>query len=273
MAGFFFVLGLLGVLWGLQELQRREPRFVVGFFLVLPLLLTPYWARVYHTDLFHWVKIFSVIAGVLWFTALRYTRLGQKRWAYYGVLFILAANILEAVLQDLSGGHLAHDLNATAGILLIVTLFERLDTIQVNTGTRIRDLEWGSMTLLWVIAYTLWNWTFVFLQYPWNAGKHIAVLGAALLVGLQDPKRWLQARAFTLGTYLIFLFSFPTFIEAAADTRAWSTPTTELLAAGITLAVTLLYALGFAFRHLPVTCPIRRRLESLGTSQPRTANE
>ncbi len=258
--GALFVIALLAGLWGLQELQRREPRFVVGFFLVLPILLTPYWARVYHTDLFHWVKIFSVIAGVLWFTALRYTRFGKQRWAYYGVLFILAANILEAVLQDLSGGHLAHYLNATAGVLLIATLFDRLESIRIASESRFRDLEWGSMTLAWVIAYTLWNWTFVFLQYPWNAGKHIAVLGAALLVGLVDPKRWLQARAFTLGTYLILLFSFPAFIEAAADTSAWSTPTSELIAAGVTFVFTLGYTAWFALRFLPVSCPIRKRL-------------
>ncbi len=257
--GALFVIALLVGLWGIQELQRREPRFVVVCFIALPILLTPYWARVYHTDLFHWVKIFSVIAGVLWFTALRYTRLGKQRWAYYGVLFILAANILEAVLQDLSGGHLAHYLNAAAGILLIVTLFGRLETIQVNTQSRIRDLEWGSMTLAWVIGYTIWNWTFVFLQYPWNAGKHIAVLGAALIVGLMDPKRWLQARAFTLGTYLMFLFSFPTFVEAAADTSAWSTSTTELLAAGLSIAFMVVYTAWFALRFLPLSCPIRKR--------------
>lgn len=257
--GILFVIVLLAALWGLQELQRREPRFVVAFFLVLPVLLTPYWARVYQTDLFHWVKIFSVIAGVLWFTALRYTAFDKRRWAYYGVLAILAANILEAVLQDLSGGHAAHYLNATAGILLIATLFDRLETIQVNNESRFRDLEWGSMTLAWVIGYTIWNWTFVFLQYPWNAGKHIAVLGAALIVGLIDPKRWLQARAFTLGTYLIFLFSFPTFVESAADTTAWSTTTTELLAAGLSFGFMLLYTAWFALRFLPLSCPIRKR--------------
>jgi len=259
MAGVVFVMGLLALLWGMQELQRREPRFVAAFFLLLPPLLVPYWARVYQTDLFHWVKLFSVIAGVLWFTALRHTRFGKVRWAYYGVFVILAANILEAVLQDLSGGHLAHYLNATAGILLIVTLLDRLDSIQVNADSRFRDLEWGSMTLAWIIGYTLWNWTFVFLQYPWNAGKHIAVLGAALLVGLQNPRRWLQARAFTLGTYLILLFSFPGFIEAGADTRAWSTPTTELLAASLVLGFMLAYTFWFVLPYLPVSCPIRKR--------------
>jgi len=60
------------------------------------------------------------------------------------------------------GGGMANYFNAIAGILLIATL-DKVDSISV-TKDNYKDVIWNKMTLMWIIGYTIWNWTFVYLN-------------------------------------------------------------------------------------------------------------
>ena len=150
---------------------------------------------------------------------------------------LLALNILEAVAVDLAALRAPQGLNAVAGILLVVTLPREPRVTRMGEAGRFKDLHYQGLSRGWIIGFTLWNWTFLYLNYPMLAGHHIAVLGTALAVGLVDPARWLWARMFTLATDLLLLATFGEFLLPRMDTSDWSDPSLEIAVAGMTLIV------------------------------------
>ncbi len=197
------IIAVTAILLVAQEALRRANRWAVwGVFLVMPLMLTPYWIRVNELGLFSWFKYYTVFFCVCWGTTLRFTSLGNRAWARCTIPLLLAVNISEAVTLDLCGHGRAHTLNAIAGLLLIATLPYGADSTRIDTATRWRDLHYG-VGRSWVIGYTIWNWTFVYLNYPSLTGHHTAVLAAGLVVAMNDPRIWSQTRASTLGFNLL----------------------------------------------------------------------
>ncbi len=194
-----------------EELFHRYARFSLAFFSVASIVLFSCWILLLGVaDWFPWVKVLSIASGIAVLSLLRTTRFGNNtkliQWTTYAFLVI---NILEATVRDTVVGNTANYLNAVAGFLLIVTL-EKLHTVHIDKKNKHRDLYWSGMTLFWIIGYTLWNWTFVYLNFGFQSSMaHIAVLGSALIVVLRDKERWLQARAFTLGMFFILFHSFP----------------------------------------------------------------
>lgn len=183
------------------ELFRRGgkwPALIV--FLALPLILTPQWFAINDFDWFQWVKLFSVLFCVVWGTVLRFTSMESLRWARSTIPLLLAANIVEAAINDCLAGDPAHLLNAAAGLTLIATIPFGATRTWVS-GANCDLLTVTSRT--WIVGYTIWNGTFVYLNYPELAGHHVAVLGATLVVGMFAPHRWTQARAHTLGLHLM----------------------------------------------------------------------
>ena len=205
-----YVLLLFVALVVTQEIFHRFPRFTLALFSIASIVLFPCWILLFGVeDWFAWIKVFSIASGIILLSLFRTTRLGTKtlvRWSTYAFLVV---NILEAVLKDITTGTGANYLNALAGILLIVTL-NKIRTVHIDTSSKHKDLLWGSMTLPWIVGYTIWNWVFVYLNFGFQSSMmHIAVLASALVVVCVDKERWLQARVFTLGTFFIFFHSFP----------------------------------------------------------------
>lgn len=207
MAPLVHLLLVGAALAGLYALARRFPWLAVFTYGGLPVLLTPLWIAANTGGLFKWVKLYSVLLAVLWFLVFRYTHLRTKPWARFLVALFLAGNIAEACLEDLTRMAGPNVLNALAGIGLVVTL-PGWREIRVDGN---RDLVWPSLTPGWISAYTVWNWVFVYLNYPEHAAYHVVVLGVPLLVGAGT---WLQARAFTLGAWMMYLFTFAPFIDS-----------------------------------------------------------
>jgi hypothetical protein len=244
---------LAGLLILVPELFRRADKWTAwGAFFVLPLALAPYWnwlgqAGAYgEAGAFPWVKLVSVQFYACWLTALRFTPLGKSRWASGALFLMLPLNMLEAVLQDAFGGHLAHYLLGLSGILLIFSVPHPMKAIRIDTDGRYRELRYVGMTRTWVAGYTLWNAAFVYLNFPAIAGHELAVLASAFAIGMVDPSRWLQARTFTLATDLLALASFPNLIVPFTDTSHWASPHGENLVAGACLAIVAVYA-GYIF--------------------------
>lgn len=194
-----------------QELFHRYPRFTFALFVVAPVILFSCWLLLVESgDTFAWVKVLSIASGIILLSLFRTTKLGGVprlvQWVTYAFLVV---NIFEAVTKDVASGTSANYLNALAGLLLIATL-EKLYTIHIDHKEGYRDLYWSGMTLAWIIGYTAWNWVFVYLNYGLQSSMmHVAVLGAALVVGFVHHERWLQARVLTLGTFFIIFHSFP----------------------------------------------------------------
>jgi hypothetical protein len=236
------IIALTVLLLFAQEALRRATRWAVwGAFLLLPALLTPYWIQVNELGLFSWFKYYTVFFCVCWGTALRYTSLGSKAWARSTIPLLLAVNILEAVVVDLCGHGAAHSLNAVAGLLLIATMPYGQDSTRIDAANCCHDLLYGT-SKRWVIGYTLWNWTFVLLNYPSLTGHHTAVLAAGLIVAMVHPRRWSQTRASTLGVNLLFTATCFNGMVAWLDTSNWFDEQLAIVAAGVSLAFLTGYA-------------------------------
>lgn len=248
-----YLVLLAAVLWLCQELLRRANKWIAwGIFLVLPLVLIPYWRHLSESGIyagrgmFPWVKLASLQLAVSWLTALRFTRLGQSRGARALMFLLLPINMFEAVTLDLHGGHLAHWLLAGSGLLLIIAVPHPLWAIRVDEHGPWRDLLYVGMTRTWIVGYTLWNAAFVYLNFPEIAGHQLAVLAAPLVVGMRRPALWLQARGFTLGVDLLLMATFPELLFPLLDSASWATPGREdYVALGC-----LFYAAYYAGFHL-----------------------
>jgi hypothetical protein len=236
------IIALTVILLLAQEALRRATRWAVwGAFLLLPVILTPYWMQVNELGLFSWFKFYTVFFCVCWGTALRFTSLGSKAWARCTIPLLLAVNISEAVVLDLCGHGVAHSLNAVAGLLLIATMPYGHDSTRIDAANCCRDLLYGT-SKRWVIGYTLWNWTFVLLNYPSLTGHHTAVLAAGLIVAMFDSRRWSQTRASTLGVNLLFTATCFKGMIAWMDTSNWFDEELAIVAAGLSLVFLTSYA-------------------------------
>lgn len=209
---YMHIIGVLLGLMFLNELFRRYKWAAYLFFGLIPLIMIPIWMDNGIVYWFRWVKLYSVVIACVWFVAIRYTKLGTFKFAVFIAAAFLAVNIFEAVIQDFSLGFLPNTLNAIAGILSIITLSK-----WKNIGpdkSKHKDMVWPAMTMFWIIAYDIWNFTFVYLNFPAHAAFHFMVLLSCTLPILPKRGAWLQARAFTLGIWMMYLFTFGSFVDS-----------------------------------------------------------
>jgi hypothetical protein len=224
---------VLAALVGLNELVRWSKTAAIGIFIVLPVVLTifvwPYTAGAGSSTgtWFHWVKVYSALAGCIGFMLIRYfPRIGQMKYALLFPPAILALNIAEAVIRDfqVSGmdgmvdgvfmvGGSWNVMNGIAGILNLLTICGWAGIY--ITRDRFKDMVWPDMMWFWIIAYDLWNFAYVY-----NCvGDHAFYAGAALLISCTIPAfflrkgAWLQHRAHTLAFWMMFTMAVPTFVS------------------------------------------------------------
>ena len=225
---------VLGALICLNEVGRRWRPAAWGLFIALPIVLTVFvWP---HTagegsstgTWFHWVKVYSALAGVLGFMALRYhPKLAANKWALAFPPAILTLNILEACIRDFQVGAMGANgmvdgvymvsgswnyMNGVAGLLNLVTICGWAGII-ISRGPA-KDMIWPDMLWFWIIAYDLWNFAYVY-----NCvGDHSFYAGAALLISCTIPAffikkgAWLQHRANTLALWMMFTMAVPSFV-------------------------------------------------------------
>ena len=223
-----FIL-LMGGLLFLNEITRRSKWVSILVFCILPVALA---LGVFYGPLgsptgktwFGWVKVVSALAGVYGFMLIRFTKIGEKKFAAYFPLAILSLNIAEAVYREFQvfsiyktmtvdpGGVLVlggvwNILNAVAGILTIVTLTGFVG-IRVSKD-KSKDMIWPDMTWMYIIGYTLWNFAYVYnciSNRSMYAGFGILLMA---IVAEYAFKRgaWLQHRAQILSLYAMFSLS------------------------------------------------------------------
>lgn len=213
----------------LNEATRRSLKISIFAFGVLPVLLA---LGVYLDVLgsptgntwFGWVKVVSALIGVYGFLLIRFTSIGNKKFALLFPGAILAINIAEAVYREfevyftyqtltvdpggiLIQGGIWNIFNGIAGILCILTL-TGFAGIKVSKDAS-RDMIWPDMTWLYIIGYTIWNFAYVYNCISTRSlYAGFGILTAALL-GEWMFKRgaWLQHRAQILSLYAMFSLS------------------------------------------------------------------
>jgi hypothetical protein len=226
---FIAFLVLMGGLLLLNEVTRRSKVISLLIFCVLPVALA---IGIYLGILgsptgktwFAWVKVVSALAGVYGFLLIRFTKLGEKKFAAFFPLAILSLNIAEAVYRELevystfkslttdAAGVLIQGgpwniLNAIAGILTIVTL-TGFGGIRVSKD-RSQDMIWPDMTWMYIVGYTLWNFAYVYnciSNRSMYAG--LGILMTAIVAEYTFKRgAWLQHRAQILSLYAMFSLS------------------------------------------------------------------
>ena len=267
---WYSALMWVGVLLGLMlvnELARMNKWAALFFFLLLPIVL-PFAVWKYTAGpgssvgtWFHWAKVYSALAGCLGFLAIRHIKgAAQNKYFLMFPPFILAFNILEAVIRDfqcygyngvvdgvLMLGGPWNIMNGIAGILNIITISGWAGIF--ISKDRKKDMLWPDMLWFWVIAYDLWNFAYVY-----NCvSDHAFYAGAALLISCTIPAffirkgAWLQHRAQTLATWMMFVMCFPSFVDTSAFAVKSSHSTTALwtvsaLALAVNIAVFIYHA-------------------------------
>lgn len=143
---------------------------------------------------------------------------------------ILSLNILEACTRDFQvfgmGAHGMvdgvfmfsgpwNDMNGIAGLLNIITISGWMG-IFISKDKK-KDMLCPDMLWFWIIAYDLWNFTYVY-----NClSDHAFYAGAALLISctilafLIRRGAWLQHRAQTLAIWCMSAMTYPNFIDTS----------------------------------------------------------
>lgn len=254
---------VLGSLILLNEVARANKWLSVLSFIVLPIVLTIFvWPNTADASSsvgtwFHWAKVYSALAGCLGFLAIRHFNL-KKGWLVFPAA-ILAINIMEAVVRDfqcygLNGfvdgitiiGGPWNIMNGIAGILNILTISGWLGI--VITKDKKRDMVWPDMLWFWIVAYDLWNFAYVY-----NCvSDHAFYAGAALLLSCTIPAffikkgAWLQHRAQTLAFWMMFVMSYPSFVDTSKYAIQSSHNETALFLVSL---VALLFNIGVFIYH------------------------
>jgi len=226
---------VLGALILLNQLARMSKIASFTLFLIVPVILTfTLWPKSAGAGSsvgtwFHWAKVYSSLAGCLGFMAIRYVdKFSKNKYLLMFPPLILSINILEAVvrefqLMNINGfvdgmtiiGGPWNILNGIAGILNIITISGWAGII--ISKDKHKDMVWPDQLWFWVIAYDLWNFAYVYNCVP----DHAFYAGAALLISCTIPAffikkgAWLQHRAQTLGIWMIFVMSFPNFVDTS----------------------------------------------------------
>ena len=248
---------VLGGLILVNELARINKWFALAIFLVLPAIL-PFtvWN---HTAVpgssvgtwFHWAKVYSALAGCLGFLAIRNLKgWSSNKFALMFPPFILAFNILEAVVRDFQSVNLNglvdgvitiggpwNIMNGIAGLINIITITGWMG-IFIGKDKK-KDMLWPDMLWFWIIAYDIWNFAYVY-----NCvSDHAFYAGAALLVSCTIPAffikkgAWLQHRAQTLGIWMMFVMTFPSFVDTSKfAVKSSHNPTALWIVSGLALA-------------------------------------
>ncbi|WP_022868171.1 DUF5692 family protein [Schaalia vaccimaxillae] len=255
-----------------NEITRRWKWAGIAFFIVLPIILTIFvWPTTAGPDSstgtwFHWVKVYSALAGCLGFMAIRYSkRLAANKWALTFPAAILAINIAEACIRDFEVGAMGANhmvdgvfmvsgswnyMNGIAGLLNLVTICGWFGIIISND--KAKTMIWPDMVWFWIIAYDLWNFAYVY-----NCvGDHSFYAGAALLISCTIPAffikkgAWLQHRAHTLALWMMFTMAVPHFVtdskfavDSSHDPRALFIVSLIALLANIAVAVYQVYVI------------------------------
>ena len=250
---------VLGALIALNEITRRWRWASWAFYIALPIVLTIFvWPTTAGAgsstgSWFHWVKVYSALAGVLGFLAIRHhPKLAANKWVLLFPPAILAMNIFEACIRDFQVGAMHANemvdgvfmvsgpwnyMNGIAGLLNLLTICGWAGIFISKQPSK--DMLWPDMLWFWIIAYDLWNFAYVY-----NCvGDHSFYAGAALLISCTIPAffiqkgAWMQHRANTLALWMMFTMAVPSFVtDSAYHVDASHNPTALFVVSAIALA-------------------------------------
>ena len=192
--------------------------------------------HVYMNGWFHYAKLYAACAGCIGFMLIKYKKgIGAKSWFKPFPFVIVAINILIAVASDFESainGARAMAASGTAywysteGVWLYggwwnwvnalagtINIFCMTGWWGIYSSKKHDDMLWPDMTIWYIVAYDVWNFTYTYLNLPthsWYCG--LALLLAPTVAAIMWNKGgWIQNRANTLGIWCMFAQAVPLF--------------------------------------------------------------
>ncbi len=213
---------------GLNEFARKNLRNGIISFVIAPLILVLFvWPKTAPgTGVMSWFYIAKTISilGFAWVVlALRFNKNGEKvKWLVYLVPFFLALNIFEAVTREIEVagyapgiydnmfymGGLWNYANAIAGFINMILIcgFAGIYISKDKTKTMV----WPDMIPFWIIAYDLWNFTYMYNCIGLRSFYVLGILIACTYAEFAFRRgAWMQHRVFTLAFNQMILFTIP----------------------------------------------------------------
>ena len=219
-----------------NELARRSKFGGLLFFVFIPIALTVYFVAIqigaangaswalnnqtykYMNGWFHYAKLYAATAGCIGFMMLKYKwSIGKTEWFKVFPFLIVAINILIAVCSDfesaIKGGMNGGWWNWLNGIAGLINIFCMTGWWGIYSSKKKDDMLWPDMTIWFIVAYDIWNFTYTYNNLP----THTWYCGVALLLAptfanaLWNKGGWIQNRANTLATWCMFAQVFPLF--------------------------------------------------------------
>jgi hypothetical protein len=206
---YIFLLFIVLVL--LQELTRRSVFISLLFFVVLPTVLAPYWMIYADNSWFYWLKNYATLITASLMLLCRINMVSISRWVKVLTGGILIVHMLLPIVDSALHNTLLGYLNAVNGLILIALLPD-VNRISMAARNKLNDFLWD-VSYFWMLGYSLWGWTFVYINYPENIGRTTALILSSLVVSLYRKELWLQARVATLAIYLQAIFTSKVFVE------------------------------------------------------------
>ena len=183
---------------------------------------------------FHYAKLYAAAFGCIGFMFLKYKQwIGKTDWFKVWPFVIVAINIMIAVASDfesaikgaqavngwwysiedvwLNGGWW-NWVNGIAGILNIFCMTGWWG-IYASKDKNHQDMLWPDMTVWFIVAYDLWNFTYTYNNLPthsWYCGLAL-LLAPTFANALWNKGGWSQNRATTLATWCMFAQVVPMF--------------------------------------------------------------
>lgn len=154
----------------------------------------------YYNKVFTITKLYSLAIGLV-IIPLLILGVFSEKYLPIIIIILLVGNVIEAVIVDFKAGiqkSRKHLLNAVSGIIVMLTF------------PFIANIYWvkpyffyaGSPGIIyWIIAYTIWNWNFVLLNFPKERSLvSVSYLTAPLIyiAYINIAGYWLIARGVTL---------------------------------------------------------------------------
>ena len=250
------LLGCVLVFAGLvicNELARRSKFGGLLFFIIIPIALTIYFVAIqigaaqgaswalnnttyrYMNGWFHYAKLYAATAGCIGFMMLKYKwSIGKTEWFKVFPFLIVAINILIAVCSDfesaikggINGGWWFSNegvwlyggwWNWLNGIAGLINIFCMTGWWGIYSSKKQDDMLWPDMTIWFIVAYDIWNFTYTYNNLP----THTWYCGVALLLAptfanmFWNKGGWIQNRANTLALWCMFAQVFPLFQDAS----------------------------------------------------------
>ena len=236
-----------------NELARRSKFGGLLFFVFIPIALTVYFVAIqigaangaswalnnqtykYMNGWFHYAKLYAATAGCIGFMMLKYKwSIGKTEWFKVFPFLIVAINILIAVCSDfesaikggMNGGWWFSNegvwlyggwWNWLNGIAGLINIFCMTGWWGIYSSKKQDDMLWPDMTIWFIVAYDIWNFTYTYNNLP----THTWYCGVALLLAptfanmFWNKGGWIQNRANTLALWCMFAQVFPLFQDAS----------------------------------------------------------